>query len=218
MATPDCSPAKENSPDFFRGFDVVESFEQAENVFQRFYKGVERIRGRVYKSKENQYVFSFKNKNTVIPQIFIESLKMHISAAIEKKYVRHVMYSDMGHVHLLVPNDYVLTDWTQLMSDSKLLFLYHTAELYIPYKGVNLLGHIDVEKVWYLEQYLNRNFVGEMNNKEIKVYVQPGTKYNTVRTIENYKQIKTVYFSASQSGCFEYTVGSTPIYFDISFF
>ena len=120
----------------------------------------------------------------------------------------------MGHVHILVPEDADIVKPALQRKDIK--FLYHTAELFQFKKGSLLDGEL-IGDTWLQWRYYSRNFVGELEeDKNLKVVFAKDSPYNTVRGLEGYRQVETLYMSSSEKGCFSYNHSGERMFFDIS--
>jgi hypothetical protein len=156
-----------------------------------------------------------------IPKRFLMNMVRHIEAAISAGYAQWVMWEDMGHGHIFIPQD-LATECSQLsagarieriLSDERTLVLYHTAEEIDLRPGAN--NPPDPAVRFRLE---NRNVVGD--NHEGAIFIRQnweGPSTNTVRQIPGYVEITDMLLilQAHRDGCFTYRDGSRQLRFDV---
>lgn len=192
---------------------IYEDTKSLEQAFVNLYESGNRLPERTYWN-ENKYLLPDGKSLRVLPASFIEALSDHISKALKNNYAEFAFYPDMGHVHILIPNN--SQNDTELFTRNDLLFLYHTGEL-MKFKKGSLTGKELVEDDWLRWRYYSRNFIGHSGTeKELSVLFAKNQVYNTVRRIKDYQQVKTLYFSSSKNGCFTYDTGDKSFNFDIS--
>lgn len=212
------SPAEFNHP--LPPLNVVKTPEEAQLQFDSVYQSSQRIRNRIFWSQQNQsYVFE-KNQNTfIIPTPFIQNLAIQLTQALELGYAKHLYYADLGHLHLLVPKENLdpIIPKESFFNSPQLLSLFHTGELYQFKKGGSLSGAMTENADWQWI-YRHRNFVGlnQAHQPITPLFSRLDAFYNTVRTIEGYKEIGSVYFSANKNGCFRLQKPNSSLRFDIS--
>ncbi len=199
---------------------VVTNSSQAKDQFEFVYLSPRRIKNRVYWSSQKQnYIFRKSQVDYVLPKYFIENLKSHLSQALSKGYAKHLYYADLGHLHLLIPEPLWEVQMLKksFFNSTELLSLFHTGELYQFKKGGSLTGAMTDDDDW-LWIYRHRNFVGrnQLHQPIVPLFSQLDAVYNTVRSIEGYKELSSVYFSANQDGCFSLDKTNSALRFDIS--
>ena len=193
---------------------LVQNYSEAQEHFSEIYNDERRLKNRAYWSAKNrQFVFNKNNTQHILPQLFIKNLENHILQALDSTYTDFVYYGDMGHLHLLIPNQQAELSF----QSSELLSLFHTGELYQFKENGRTFGPLKQDPHWQW-LYWHRNFVGEniIEKPLIPFQAPPDALYNTVRAIEGYKEVGTVYFSANKNGCFELKNKSVDLRFDIS--
>lgn len=199
---------------------VVATPLEARQQFEAVYNHHRRIKNRVYWSPEKKnYIFEKSQVQFVLPSFFIDNLKNHLHQALNKGYAKHLYYADLGHLHLLIPQ----ADWPSplpkdsFLNSTELLSLFHTGELYQFKKGGSLSGKMTDDEEW-LWIYRHRNFVGknQIDQPITPLFSQLDAVYNTVRSLEGYKELGSVYFSAHQNGCFALDENNLDLRFDIS--
>ena len=75
---------------------------------KRLYGASERLANRAYfSSKQQKFIAPYLGQNTfvTVPSRLLESVTRHIETALRLGYVDHIIFSDMGHAHLLAPVD-----------------------------------------------------------------------------------------------------------------
>lgn len=190
---------------------IYPNIESAEQDFKDLYFDGRRLPERTY--WERGYKLPMGDYNIDLPIDIVRAISKHIEEALEKKYAEFVYYPDMGHVHILIPDD---SHVNKPLERKDIKFLYHTGELFQFMEGSIVDGQL-VEDEWMQWRYYSRNFVGEMDvTKNLSVLFAEGATYNTVRELPGYKQVMTLYMSSSQQGCFPYQLEGQKLYFDIS--
>jgi hypothetical protein len=149
-----------------------------------------------------------------VPDFFITNLKNHLLQALENNYADFLYYADLGHLHLLIPDEQ-----KELSFESEnLLSLFHTGELYLFKKPGKIFGPLTTQDPHWEWLYWHRNFVGknQLGEPLIPLRAPANAAYNTVRHIEGYKEVGTVYFSANKNGCYHLKSTTVDLRFDIS--
>jgi hypothetical protein len=205
-------PTSEESFSQTNEWTVYESISSLRLDSQTLYESHRRLEKRAYWNGE-QYQFS--KSELFLPQEIIQAISSHITQALALSYAEGIFYPDMGHVHVLVPET-VNGELKDLFFRKDLLFLYHTAEL-LKMKESFQLGSPLVDDPWLQWRYFARNFVGTLDNTQpITLMQSKDHYYNTVRSIEGYREIRTLHMSASNSGCFMFNRRGATEYFDIA--
>jgi len=189
----------------------------ATTSFAETYTNPARWDGRAYWSEAQQnFVFEIDGKEYKIPQRFLNSLRRHIETALARGYADHVFYPDLGHVHLMVPQDsgVAADDYENIMALPQMKFLFHTAELYKMRDNVTgpLLGDD-----WWKWRYFSRNLIasnGDVEDMQI-TFAKDNALYNTVRTLPDHDERATVYMNSNQNGCFSYVQNGQTLQFDL---
>ena len=191
------------------------TFQQIEQIFFQRYNSPKRLPNKAYYDPEKQtFILPLFNKpvNIEIKEFFILSVISHIEKALEKKYADFINFTDMGHSHILIPeNDYktelvpyyltqpFLSDeqyvavYTKLLSSENNKFLYHTAER-LKITGESLDHQITpasgnqeksfLNKEYLLYRYLNRNIIGSNTPEEDLEVVQVQDLHKTYNTVK----------------------------------
>lgn len=201
--------------------------------FKRIYVSGKRMENRVFYDGK-QFLMPFKSylegvKYAVVPLNFINSLVSHIESALEKSYVDHINFSDMGHNHLFIPRDFYNKElssismvkeknllYQKLMNHEDLLMLYHTAEQ-LKFFDENK----ELQKDRYTQKrFYTRNIIGKNRpSKNLDLLFDLKASANGV---SNFKQEDYKYwgagfsFSSTKNGCFSYKKGNEIFFFDIS--
>lgn len=216
------------SDDFKWGYELVEMLER----FSQIYHGEKRLAKRAFVDTAAQKILlpydAERGGAIVITENFVNTISRHISRAFELKIIDGVFFPDMGHSHLLIPEQamkqkydhYPVNNFAQfyrdLFADPQLKILYHTAEqLKMLDEEQKLLPDPQVQ--W---RHHTRNLVGENYPTSEMHYVQsPDSPVNTAHEYPGHQWWGAGFnLSANQNGCFEYRKGQQIFYFDISMY
>ena len=198
----------------------IKTVEELKEVFVRTYDTGARLKNRWYWSESlNSYVGELSGKEIKVSPQFIANLTKHIEVALERGYADYIIYSDMGHGHLLVEigapqSGYTLEEAFRAKSSQ---MLYHTAELLRLRDGAAFSGPVDLDP-WLAWRYHSRNFLARNDSSDSLAVLFGGKNgYNTVRNLPGVREFATIYFSATKNGCFTYKTKEQTYNFDISF-
>lgn len=163
-----------------------------------------------------------------INESFIQAVVRHVEKAFELKYVDAVFFPDMGHSHLLIPNNlmkekydhYPISDMTgmyrDMFKDEQIQVLYHTAE---QLKTLDEQGNVlnDPQIQW---RYKTRNILGYNSpTTNLRVLQNPDSRANTVSEVPgHYWWGGGFNLSAQKDACFEFRAQGRVMYFDLSMF
>lgn len=159
---------------------------------------------------------------------FVENVSRHIEQALATGGAEAVIFPDMGHSHLFIPEKiwhekyakYSVPAMSVMMAeifkDPEIKVLYHTAEQ---------LGMLDQDKNVINDPYVRRrhamrNILGS-NDKvtDIAFLQNPESKANTVRELPGYYWYSGGFnISANKNGCFSYVHNGRVMHFDISMY
>lgn len=209
----DCSRPNPAAPTIGPHFgQLAENVSDLRNQFELLYNSPQRLANRVYKAENGNYWATDGDQLKQISASFFAQLKTHIEQALKLGYADQIIYADMGHVHLLMPEGEAFS-----YDSPKLKFLYHTAELLRLKDGSIVTGSVRTEP-WLAWRYHSRNFIAQnFRPSQLTVLFERSQSYNTVRRIEGYREIKTIYFTSNQDGCFRYQRGNKNLGLDVSF-
>jgi hypothetical protein len=214
-------------------FPWNQSIKEMADNFNSIYNSKKRMDNRVFFDGKN-FKMPFKSymggtRYAVVPEAFIESLISHFETALDKSYVEHINFSDMGHNHLFVPKKFYRDEidslsmvkdkhivYEKFMNNSELLMLYHTAEqLRFFDENKNLLTDRRIQKRFYTRNLLGQNI--KSNNLDILFDLKA-----SANGVSNYKKDSYKYwgagfsFSSTSQGCFSYKKNGKKIFFDLS--
>ena len=213
-----CPPSKQDEPSTIKSnWGIIESAKEAKALWEELYFSGKRLRNRAYvEESSNKILLPNSSGNQIqVALQFISNLSGHIQQALAKSYGEHVFYPDMGHAHLYRPEKKDL-DLQEAFKESETKILYHTAELYKLRDRFGKKGKL-VPNEWFQWRYYSRNFVGQnTSDGELSVLLNRSGGYNTIRGLFGYRQVGTIYFSASAQGCFEFKIGGKSIRYDVS--
>jgi hypothetical protein len=166
-------------------------------------------------------------KTVALTPRFILSVRRHIEEALERGYADQVMFSDMGHSHFFIPNDYYQDALAQysvaerdLMYEKMLAYpglkvLYHTAEQLLMHDDDRTLKP-DRHLQW---RFYTRNLVGDNRALGKMEFIhQADHSYNTGRDYQaGYRYWGAgFYITANNEGCFAYQAQGETRYFDLN--
>ncbi|WP_374030082.1 hypothetical protein [Bdellovibrio bacteriovorus] len=216
------------SNDFRWGFDLPGMMQK----FTEIYDSEKRLPRRAYWDAQKNVLKlpydEFRGGDIEINENFVQSIARHIERAFEAKYIDAVFFPDMGHSHLLIPQQ-LMTDkydkypvqqmslmYQDMFKDSQVEVLYHTAE---QLKALDDNGQVlnDEHIKW---RHHTRNIVGLINpTTDLKVLQNPQSKANTVGEVPGYYWWGAGFnLSAQKEGCFEYRHNGRVYYFDLSMY
>lgn len=196
-------PSGQDEPLDQYSIHVVKNSSEAKDQFNKIYTSPQRLKNRIYWSKDKQRFVSPANSNEpVVPEEFINNVRDQISQALRNKFADFIYYADLGHFHILIPKNQ--NHWD--LSDVKILNLYHSGELYQFKKNGSLFGELIDDPHWQW-LYQMRNFVGVNQSQAplTSVFADPKAFYNTVQHIDGYKEVGIAHMSANKNGCFSLT-------------
>lgn len=228
-----CGPASAQEPvittnDFQWNFDIPGMLQR----FAEMYRSPKRLSRRAYWDPQQKVLkLPFdqdRGGDIVITENFVKSIGRHIELAFERQYIDAVFFPDMGHSHLLIPQQIMQDKYDKypveemsamfrdLFQDENIGILYHTAEqLRTLDENRNVL---DNEKIRWRHQ--TRNIIGKISpTSELTVVQNPASKANTVNEIPGHYWWGAGFnLSAQKEGCFEYQAQGKTYFFDISMY
>lgn len=229
-----CGPPNQNEEFLYsEDFHWNMTMEEIETKFTSIYSSQRRLKGRAYWDNQmGSYILPLDHGGEIqkvkIGETFISSVSRHIEKALQLSLAKAVIFPDMGHSHLLIPEDYFnreilplpnsQTDlaYEKMLNSEKTKFLYHTAEQ---------LKMKDAEQSLLSDRFLQwrfytRNLVGDnFNQGLLDIHSALDSKGNTAneRHFPHFRWWGAGFnLSASQNGCFAYQSGDQTFYYDIS--
>lgn len=196
--------------------------------YERIYSSGKRLPRRAYRDAATGALRLPHEDGTIaIPEEFVAAVRTHIEKALRRKYADAVFFSDLGHSHVLIPEQKHQEHYrhigsradfyTQLFKDRDIRFLYHTAEQLQTAEQLHTAGS-DPHLAW---RQNTRNLVGE-NRPDGEVHVEPGyhERAHTLRDVAGYHWYSAGFnLSASRDGCFPFiTPTGETRYFDLSLY
>ena len=177
--------------------------------------------------------YNHKNDHIIVTENFIRNTILHIELALKKSYADFINFSDMGHSHFLIPENYYNAHiknvpihkthlmYTKIIGNKHTKILYHTAEqLKMSIRTQD--QKIQLLKDSYLQyRYFHRNIIGDnkLSGRLKVVQVEdPLKKYNTVTKVKGYRwwgSGNTIH--SHQQACIPYKYENQTYYFDINF-
>ena len=191
---------------------------------QKIYNSPGRLRNRTfYDSKLQKFQAPFQGGMVTIPRRLIQSVTTHIETALAMGYVDEIIFSDMGHSHILVPRNIYknlqsksLHDMLTILYDHpQTKFLYHTAEqLGMTNENEKLSNNRHLQQRYYTRNLLTTN------DGRSEIHIAQGedkTKFNTVGEWPGHNYMVGFDISANKNGCFPYYDKNNNLrYFDLS--
>ncbi|MFA5140599.1 MAG: hypothetical protein WC728_15330 [Elusimicrobiota bacterium] len=225
-----CAPEGEGDPKLYSSdFRWDYTLPEMRQRFEEIYASPKRLGQRAYwNEKAGRYELPNDRGGgpVALPESYIKAVARHIEAAFEKDVIDGVFFPDMGHSHLLIPQE--LWDskygaypsertsqfYTDVFSDPRVMTFYHTAE---QLKARDADGTLVADERTRM-RYQTRNIAGANTaDAELHMYQNPESNANTVRQVPGYSWYGAGFnLSANQNGCFSYTVKGRTFYFDIS--
>lgn len=236
LATPvknNCLPydARTESP-LTRKPLVIEQRQELDQEITENYAAENRLKGRAYRNPSETVTVSYGNRPIPVSENFISGMSGHIAKALREEWVDGITYSDMGHMHLMLPTpeyeDLKTSEedrsarMIQILASPELQALYHTAEMVKLKDGDFARGTVSTEP-WKAHRYATRNLLGSFvrggDDYPLDVLMTAiNDTYNTVRSIAGMTEVSTMYFSANKNGCFQAVApDGRALGFDITF-
>lgn len=227
-----CDPLKSDAPlyanDFKWGYEVQELISK----FFEIYNSNKRLPQKAYWDQSSKkLLLPIRNEwgdPVPINENFVQSISRHIEKAFELKVIDGVFFPDMGHSHLLIPENHYKKNYQNFevrefskkyenfFQDPAVEVLYHTAEQ-IKMRDEN--GHL-LENPYVQFRHKTRNPVGNLHpQSELKFLENKNSAANTAGAPDGYVWWGGGFnLSANQDGCFAYSNKGQIFYFDISLY
>lgn len=232
-ATDRCRPEtdadeKLRSEDFHWGYTLPEMLA----AFETTYASPKRLSRRAYwNAQAGRLELPFMPEQggaVVLPETLVRAVTRHIEKALETGLADAVFFPDMGHSHLLVPEDLWKSKYdlfpvarfsqlyTEMFSDPRVEVFYHTAEQ-LKTRGEDGALIADARTQ---ERYRTRNIAGPISaDAGLRVLQNPESRANTVSSVPGYFWWGAGFnLSANQNGCFSYTAKGKTYRYDLSLF
>lgn len=161
-----------------------------------------------------------------LPKRLVENVTQHIQRGLDRGYVDHVFFPDMGHSHFFIPQERWDAEYsggpvsgiaernTRMFDDPSLLVLYHTAE------QLQMLDDEDrvLDDPWIQWRFHTRNLVGDNAGLgRTELLREYDSKANTARDYPGHHYFGAGFnLSASAEGCFPYEQDGERRWYDIS--
>jgi hypothetical protein len=214
-----------------RDFRWNQPLDEIQRRARGLYEDGKRLRNRAFLDEDRGLLmpvssFSGTQYSELTPK-FILSVRRHIEEALRFRYVDAIMFSDMGHSHFFIPNDFYDRElahlpvrdrdvfYTKVLAHEGLKMLYHTAEqLTMLDEDRQLLADRHIQ--W---RFFTRNLVGDNKGLgKLEFVHQQDHSYNTARDYQpGYRYWGAgFYVTASKDGCFPFTHQGETYYFDLN--
>lgn len=230
IAAARCAPSIDAERTLYRN-DVkaggLQSFSEMRSIYNEVYKSDRRLPSRVYLDPVSSNFISTNGRDSVaFSEEMIKTITLHIETALKLKYADFIFFPDMGHSHLLIPQDYydnelsltigVKNKLSYIMEGSteNIKTLYHTAELLKTHEDrVREVPINDRNLQWRF--YTRNPVIDAKGNVEIITNLEQSG--NTARAYEGYQYMPGFNISANENGCFPFEDQNGKLqYFDIS--
>lgn len=228
-----CAPlSSEEKPlysgEFRWGYDLPTMLQK----FVEIYQSPKRLPRRAFWDSQKQILKlpydGSRGGDIEISEKFVKTIVRHVERAFELKYVDAVFFPDMGHSHLLIPQQ-IMKDkydkypvnnmsgmYRDMFRDGNVEILYHTAE---QLQALDENGDVlnDDHIRW---RHHTRNIVGGNSpTTDLRILQNPTSKANTVNEVPGYYWWGAGFnLSAQKNGCFEYRAQGKTFYFDLSMY
>ncbi|WP_412474282.1 hypothetical protein [Halobacteriovorax sp. YZS-1-1] len=208
--------------------------EMEENSWAIYNSG-KRMDNRVF-FEDDKFLMPFKasggkTQYARVPEVFIKSLVSQIEYALDNDYVDFINFSDMGHSHFFIPNEFYNGELSKysyakekakffetLMNEKSVLSLYHTAEQmkFFEKRGDEFpLADRYIQKRFYTRNFVAKND-GSRNGKILFNLDASGQATSTYRPDEYRYWGSGISFNATKNGCFSFKKNGQVFYFDMS--
>lgn len=227
-----CDPVQQSAPLYADEFKWGYGLSDLISKFFEIYKSNKRLPQKAYWSRsDNQIQLPIRKgwgASVQITPTFVQSVAGHIEKAFELQVIEGVFFPDMGHSHILIPEQHYEKNYShfkveefsdkykKFFTDSNVEFLYHTAE------QLKLLDNDNkvLPDPYIQHRHATRNIVGKNQPQaELKFLQNDQSIANTAGAPPGYAYWSGGFnLSANQDGCFAYTHKNQVYYFDISLF
>jgi len=228
-----CSPAAAGDPiikmkDFQWNYTLPEILSR----FKEMYASPKRLNSRAYWDETTKSIrlpyLKDRGGDIEIDPSFVQAVERQIERAIELKYADAVFFPDMGHSHLLIPDElwkakYALYPvkrisfmYRDLFRDPQVKIFYHTAEQLKMREADGEL--VNDERTRF--RHKTRNISGSITaDTDLALHQNPESRVNTVNEVPGYFWYSGGFnVSAQKDGCFVYHAGGRTYRFDLSMF
>jgi hypothetical protein len=203
---------------------VATSYQELQSQFTSLYESGRRLPHRIYWDEALGTYRGETSDGSVIsvPADFLGHLRTEIELALQRGYGDFVYYSDLGHGHLLFPEKEAgLAEgaalWEKALRSPDAKVLYHTAELLQMRNGYGPDAPLPQDP-WLAWRYFSRNVLADNGTGEnLAVLFAAPPAYNTVRSVDGYRELGTFLLSSSKDGCLSYRQNGKVYYFDLAF-
>ncbi|GAB4020058.1 MAG: hypothetical protein Fur0010_22450 [Bdellovibrio sp.] len=226
-----CQKPSGESVIYNEDFKWNETLEQILSRAENLYQANKRLENRAYINDKGEVVLPINvggvMKDARLTDKFILSVRKHIEEGLKHNYVDAITFSDMGHSHFFVPQEFYdreldeipVSDnhirYEKMLAHEGLKILYHTAEqLKMLDDNKKLLDDRHVQ--W---RFFTRNLVGDNQALGKMEFIhQADHSHNTAHDYQpGYRYWGGgFYISANKDGCFAYEVNGETKYFDIN--
>lgn len=214
--------------DFKWGYTVDELLHKWHEV----YEGPKRLAKRAYWDSNLQKIVlpydQSRGGHVTISTPFIKGVKTTIEQALALKVIEGVFFPDMGHSHLLIPDQkyekwnrrFEINQMSQLyeamFTDQDTLYVYHTAE---QLKFLDDKQNVQPDEYSQFRHKTRNIIASHQANSSIRFGQNPDSPANTLNGLSGFKWWGGGFnLSANQEGCFAYQMDGKTYYYDISLY
>ncbi len=225
--------AKENAGPYVHSDDFRwgMTLEEIRSKGSEIYNSGKRLKSRAYFNGEQVVMpisISGGTDEVKLTPLFLKSIQKHLEVALSRGYIDAVIFPDLGHSHMFIPEKYyqdVLRPfpvkekarmYELMLAHPGLKILYHTAEQ-LTMVDEDKLPIVDREIQW---RFYTRNLVGDNQGLgRVELLHEPTSSHNTAHTYDGKHKYWGAGFNitASKNGCFSFTSKGETKYFDLSF-
>jgi len=227
-----CNPLKPSAQLYADEFKWGYGLPELVSKFFEIYNSNKRLPSKAYWDHfQNKLLLPIRSEwggPVEITESFVQSVARHIERAFELQVIDGVFFPDMGHSHLLIPEQHYNSNYHQfevtefskkykkLFEDPKVEILYHTAE---QLRTRNESGQLLPDPRLQF-RHKTRNPVGQNRpNSDLKFLENNESPANTAGAPQGYVWWSGGFnLSAHHEGCFAYTNHGQTYFFDISLF
>ena len=224
-------PSSQEEVVYSNDFKWGMSLEEMKTKFEEMYHSGKRLKSRAFHNGKDVVlpINNYGGETTYarLTKEFIQNVTDHIEQGLKNTYVNYIMFPDMGHSHIFIPQKFyeeVLASipagekhlrYEKMLAHEGVRFLYHTAE---QLSMVDENGQLSEDrKVQW--RFFTRNLVGYNDgSKRVELLHNEEHGHNTARSYHpGYRYWGAGFnITGTSKGCFPYQYKGKTYYFDLS--
>lgn len=202
---------------YFAAAEIAIAYSYQEQFGQRLLRP---IKPAVCNYGKDEFPASYQGNEFLAPCRFIIQTKQHLKVMVERGAARYFFPLDADHAHLAIPKELWETNYPnvpthqilpQILRESRLVALYHTAE-HLAIADPKTGEELSQSKDWRDK----RNVLGFFDGRPLKI-LPPNSDGSAHQHLEQYENVGTFYFLAHRLGEIVLSVEGKAIPFDMSF-